>query len=1273
MDAKSTPSITLILQKIDLDLGNSLPEEAARQIAETAHCLFDADYVAVIQHEKANSKNFLPLAEAGSKSPHETQRQQWLMELANRVADSGRILQINDLISNPQNGSRFTVLENISCYAAMELLSPVSQTPLATLYLEYRNARQYVFSEDKLNSFAEQAQTLLQNAWLVQRSERLNKIREQAIKADDTIKKMIDWLRGVAQADLVTIFPYYEALQRFDDLPHLSGQTIQPGFYRPSYFRPDDIAWLAVKHHKSEFASNSKTLYQQLNGPEGKRLGYFEERENVMSSAEFPLWSGKELVGVLFFNFRLPQKFGEEQRKLLANLADFAAQTLVQVRQRGGQAERHVKELRLLDEIDQQIKGDLNLEDLLDEILKLAQEHIKNAEDATAMLYDSRARELFAMASRGPNREKHLASRVSLREGDVERSIQGWACFNHSPARVGNVKSEEWKGRYKQVVESTVSELDIPLFDGKQLIGLLSFESSKPEAFSAEDLNFLVTLSNRAVHVISKASSREREQAIDEILKAGQEIFGVESSKQVLDKILVHTLKITDSIQGAIFLHDLRWDDLYVVAEIGGKEEKLHKHINRGEGILGRVLESKQSLIVNTKEEKWRDFYLDFFKGDVGWQLIVPILKGQNEVRGMISIERPSDDPFTQEELDAVERMAVLAEIALRNAEHYEMRQRLTILHKVDEAIIEQLDYPELVLWIILEQSLLLTEAEYGDLHIYQNGKPCTTYFSEKKDKKIAKRDKLEDSKSEELARGIVSYVAETKKAYRTREDAQTDPKYVKGDKNAPTIHSEIAVPLLDDKDLIGVLNLESVNHDDLTEDDVELMQLIAGQAVIAYQNALRYRQEQEATKRFQTLRDVGLQLSEVTDIDDIEQVYKIVGEQLMAFQPGWITIRRYDESSRSLERKFHRNPTNEETRLPPHKIGEGPNGYIAQRWLSGIDRSGKAVVIPDVLNPPPGINPAPASDKVRTQVSAPVYFKDKYYGSLSLSHEIVDFFKDKDIELIEGLAAQLGITIHRLEVTREKQEAEQRIKAGEAMAHHAANVAHRYSNTFTPVLTQAEKLRRLLTEETMLSPKIEAGLNEFTKRAKKARELNKQFRDLADGMKVGALPDETLKNVVLRELLADVIANFNTMEDNANESLVDSEPNQAKVEYRYGLEFEKQLATVRVVSEQVKAILSNLIGNAQEAMPTGGTLTFKARNLQKYVELQITDVGPGVPESISERIFEFGFTTKKSTGFGLAIAQYYARNNGGDLRLGDSQPRQGATFILLLPRADNH
>jgi signal transduction histidine kinase len=595
----------------------------------------------------------------------------------------------------------------------------------------------------------------------------------------------------------------------------------------------------------------------------------------------------------------------------------------------------------------------------------------------------------------------------------------------------------------------------------------------------------------------------------------------------------------------------------------------------------------------------------------------------------------------------------------------------------VGEEIIRQADDPEAVLWEILEQALLLTAAEQGELHLYRNGKPHITYFALKQDEKVARREKRERARSKEIDRGIVRYVAENLIAYRTGEDAQIDAHYSpKASAGKAIIHSEIAVPLLAGNELIGILRLESVTYDDLTEADIDLMQLLAGQAVIAYQNALRYRQEQEATRRFRTLRDVGKRLSEITTFEEVEQAYNIVAEPLEKFSTGWTIIRRYDEEKQELHCVWLLGPMEGRSGFAPRKLGEGTSGYVAQRWLSGEDRSGKALVIADVNNPPPGVRPQPVSYMVRSLVSAPVFFKEKYYGNLALSHDTVDYFKDEDVVLIEGLAEQLGVTLRRLEVTRAQQEAERqleedraRAKNREAMALYAANVAHRYGNIFRPVLTQANKLLSALKGQGQFGPEVEERLNEFIRRADKASKLNKQFKDFSHTIREVTTSGEPPDVFVLHQLLADVLADQSSHEQDSEEERLEG---QSSSRYDYEFEFDDDVGHVKAVSDQIKDVLSNLIGNALEAMPEGGKLSFKARNLDKHVELRITDNGPGIPPDVRPKIFDYGYSNKGSTGFGLSIAQYYASTNGGDLKLDENHQGPGTTFILLLPRADH-
>jgi PAS domain S-box-containing protein len=116
----------------------------------------------------------------------------------------------------------------------------------------------------------------------------------------------------------------------------------------------------------------------------------------------------------------------------------------------------------------------------------------------------------------------------------------------------------------------------------------------------------------------------------------------------------------------------------------------------------------------------------------------------------------------------------------------------------------------------------------------------------------------------------------------------------------------------------------------------------------------------------------------------------------------------------------------------------------------------------------------------------------------------------------------------------------------------------------------------------------------------------------------------------------------------------------------------------------QLSQVLSNLVANARDAMPAGGSLTVNAKALQpdarfsfgavphpeRFVEISICDTGRGMPAEIMDRVFEPLFTTRQSggTGLGLAVAHQVITQHGGYIFV-DSEPGQGTNFHLFLPR----
>ncbi|HZP72692.1 MAG TPA: ATP-binding protein [Gaiellaceae bacterium] len=117
---------------------------------------------------------------------------------------------------------------------------------------------------------------------------------------------------------------------------------------------------------------------------------------------------------------------------------------------------------------------------------------------------------------------------------------------------------------------------------------------------------------------------------------------------------------------------------------------------------------------------------------------------------------------------------------------------------------------------------------------------------------------------------------------------------------------------------------------------------------------------------------------------------------------------------------------------------------------------------------------------------------------------------------------------------------------------------------------------------------------------------------------------------------------------------------------------YEAPGAQVHASANQLKQVMLNLIGNARQAMPNGGTVRVSVRREREQVLAVVADDGPGIAPDVAERIFEPFFTTKRETGgtgLGLSVGLGIAESHGGTLTV-FSQPGTGATFTLRLPIA---
>ena len=248
---------------------------------------------------------------------------------------------------------------------------------------------------------------------------------------------------------------------------------------------------------------------------------------------------------------------------------------------------------------------------------------------------------------------------------------------------------------------------------------------------------------------------------------------------------------------------------------------------------------------------------------------------------------------------------------------------------------------------------------------------------------------------------------------------------------------------------------------------------------------------------------------------------------------------------------------------------------------------------------------------------------------------------------------------------TSERKRLEQQLRHSqkmEAVGRLAGGVAHDFNNLLTAIKGHAE----LLIQEDVGTEQTMTDLLEITRAADRAAVLTR---------KLLAFSRQQIFAPVVLDLNRIVLETSRLLQPLIGEHIV----------YQTDLE---SIGQVRADPGQIEQVLVNLVVNARDAMPSGGTLTVATRNLDvshegefrhgfvrpgRYAELIVSDTGQGMDADLIGRIFEPFFTTKekgKGSGLGLAIAYGIVKQSGGYL-IAESLPNEGATFLVILPRSD--
>jgi len=267
--------------------------------------------------------------------------------------------------------------------------------------------------------------------------------------------------------------------------------------------------------------------------------------------------------------------------------------------------------------------------------------------------------------------------------------------------------------------------------------------------------------------------------------------------------------------------------------------------------------------------------------------------------------------------------------------------------------------------------------------------------------------------------------------------------------------------------------------------------------------------------------------------------------------------------------------------------------------------------------------------------------------GSFSLSAEGNCTIEEN--KLLEAIAKKIAYIIERKEAWDKKKILEEQLRHADRLAtigQLAAGIAHELNNPLGDILGFAQ----LASNSPDLNEEVYRDLVKIVKSALYAREIIKKV------LYFGRQTHPKEAQADLNKLIGEWIDFF--------------ESRCAKSGIQIVVERDEGLPVVKGDPAQLNQVLVNVVINAIQAMPDGGTLTIRTLSQKDWVSIRVEDTGQGIEEENKDKIFLPFFTTKEvdeGTGLGLSVVYGIVNEHGGYIEV-ESKKGNGSTFEIKFP-----
>ena len=401
--------------------------------------------------------------------------------------------------------------------------------------------------------------------------------------------------------------------------------------------------------------------------------------------------------------------------------------------------------------------------------------------------------------------------------------------------------------------------------------------------------------------------------------------------------------------------------------------------------------------------------------------------------------------------------------------------------------------------------------------------------------------------------------------------------------------------------------------------------------------------------ERLEVLFTVGAEISSTLQLEEVLQRIVAHARRLMAARVSSILLLNTEEGT--LRPAATEGASEEYLAQPAREVATSLTGEVI--------KTGQPLYAPDVRKE----THYRVADLARREglcslLSVPLRTKTEIIGVLNVYTTEPRRFEKSDVRLLTLLASQSAIAIENATLHREEMQAREQLRQSEklaALGKLSAGLAHELRNPLNTVSMLIYAMGQDYQRDHQKDPRGQARPNGLADDLSIVQGELQRIKLLLDQFLEFARPRPPHFQ---RERLQEVM----------EETLLLIGPEARVREVVIRKDWADDLPLAWVDGAQIKQVFLNLLLNAIQAMPRGGTLTVHIGVGSGSLQISIADQGEGISPQVRAQLFDPFFTTKEGgTGLGLSISQRIIEGHNGRLRL-FSQPGSGTTVCIRLP-----